>query len=107
MYLDESGFANDMPRTHGYTEKGKRCFGIQDWHAKGRVNAIGAIIGFVFLTVSLFETTVNSDVFYAWVIQDLLPKVPINAVIVMDNATFHKRSDIIANPLFTDTWKRR
>ena len=94
MYLDESGFANDMPRTHGYAKTGERCWGTHDWHSKGRVNVIGAIIGFVFLTVCLFETTINSDIFYTWVTQDLLPKVPSNAVIVMDNATFHKRSDI-------------
>jgi transposase len=29
------------------------------------------------------------------VTQDLLPKVPIGSVIVMDNASFHKREDII------------
>jgi len=83
-----------MPRTHGYATQGKRCYGTHDWHAKGRFNAIGAIIGFEFLTVSLFDTTVNSNVFYAWITQDLLPKMPANAVIVMDNATFHKRADI-------------
>lgn len=40
-YLDESGHAVSMPRTHGYTEKGKRCFGVYDWGAKGRINVIG------------------------------------------------------------------
>ena len=43
IYLDESGFAVDSPRTHGYSKKGQRCYGTQDWHAKGRTNAIGAI----------------------------------------------------------------
>ena len=62
-YLDESGFAQDMPRTHGYSKRGQRCFGTHDWHAKGRINAIGAIIDFAFLTVSLFNGSVNSDVF--------------------------------------------
>jgi transposase len=94
VYLDESGFANDMPRTHGYAKTGERCVGIQDWQSKGRINAIGAILGFVFLTVCLFETTINADIFFTWVTQELLPKVPPNAVIVMDNATFHKRLDI-------------
>ena len=32
--------------------------------------------------------------FYAWLTQDLLPKAPLNAVVVMDNASFHKREDI-------------
>ena len=35
-----------------------------------------------------------SLVFFAWVTQDLLPKLPEGAVVVMDNASFHKRSDI-------------
>ena len=93
--LDESGFAKDMPRTHGYSHKGSRCYGTHDWHAKGRINVIGAIIDFTFLTLSLFESTINSDVFYAWLTQDLLSKAPNDSVIVMDNATFHKRHDMI------------
>jgi transposase len=95
VYLDESGFAVDSPRTHGYSEKGKRYYAKKDWHARGRLNAIGAIIDFVFLTVSLFDCNIDSDVFYAWITKDLLPKTPPNSVIVMDNASFHKRKDIV------------
>ena len=84
-----------MPRTHGYSKRGQRCFGTHDWHAKGRINAIGAIIDFAFLTVSLFNGSVNSDVFYAWLTLDFLPKVKPQTVIVMDNAAFHKRTDMI------------
>ncbi len=37
--VDESGFAHDMPRTHGYSTKGERCCEIKDWHAKGTGNS--------------------------------------------------------------------
>ncbi len=84
-----------MPRTHGYSLSKERCYGTQDWHAKGRINAIGAIVNFRFITVSLFDGNINSDVFYAWLMQDLLPKIKSGAVLVMDNATFHKRKDMI------------
>ena len=84
-----------MPRTHGYSTIGQRCYGVHDWQAKGRKNAIGAIIGFTFVTLSLFDTTINSDIFYAWLTQDLLPKAPTDSVIVMDNASFHQREDMI------------
>nr|WP_244186100.1 IS630 family transposase [Xenorhabdus ishibashii] len=93
VYLDESGFAQAMPRQHGYSEKGLRCFGSHDWHAKGRINVIGAILENTFVTLSLFTENINADVFYAWMTQDLLPKLPHGAVIVMDNASFHKRND--------------
>lgn len=82
-----------MPRTHGYTPRGKRCFGVKDWQAQGRINVIGALLGVTLLTASLFECTIDSDIFHAWIVQELLPKLPPGAVIVMDNATFHKRQD--------------
>ena len=34
VYIDESGFAHDMPRTYGYAPVGQRCYGVKDWHAK-------------------------------------------------------------------------
>ena len=95
VYIDESGFAQDSPRTHGYAPQGSPCFGHHRWQIKGRINAIGAIIGFSFLALGLFQGSINSDVFYAWVTQALIPVLPENAVVVMDNASFHKRADIL------------
>jgi transposase len=83
-----------MPRIHGYAPVGERCSGIHDRHAGGRTNAVGALHGSGLLTVSLFDGSINSDVFNAWIKQDLLPKLPENSVVVMDNASFHKRQDI-------------
>lgn len=83
-----------MPRTHGYAPQGQRCYGVRDWHAKGRTNVIGALIEKLLLTVGLFNANINADIFYAWVVQDLLPKLPPHCIVVMDNATFHKRLDI-------------
>jgi transposase len=56
---------------------------------------IGALLGGVLLTVCLFQGSINADCFYEWTVQDLLPKIQKKSVIVMDNATFHKRKDII------------
>ena len=64
--MDESGFAQDMPRQYGYAPVGSRCYGTHDWHSKGRVNVIGAIVDMTFVTLSLFSSSINSDVFYAW-----------------------------------------
>ncbi|WP_339358674.1 transposase [Xenorhabdus nematophila] len=58
-YLDESGFVQSMPRTHGYSLKGARCFGLHDWQHKDRINAIGAIIKNTFVALSLFAGNIN------------------------------------------------
>ena len=90
VFLDESGFLHDMPRTHGYALKGQGCFGTHDWGAKGRTNVIGALLSGVLLTISLFNSTINTEIFDPWVLEDLIPKLPPKSVIILDNATFHK-----------------
>ncbi len=87
-----------MPRLYGYAPKGKRCYGLQNYREQGRQNVIGAICENTFIAQSIFDCSVNSDVFYAWTTQDLLPalaRLNKGCVIVMDNASFHKRADII------------
>ncbi|MGG2140689.1 IS630 family transposase [Symbiopectobacterium sp. RP] len=94
VFIDESGFPHDTPRTHGYSPKGQRCFGLKNWGAKGRTNVIGALLGTTLFAIGLFDININSDVFYSWVTQVLIPVLPKNRVIVMDNATFHKKHNI-------------
>ncbi|MBX3641392.1 MAG: transposase [Nitrosomonas sp.] len=65
-----------------------------DWCARGRVNVICALIGHCLLTVGLFKNNIDADIFFGWMVHDLLPKLPPASVVVMDNATFHKRQDI-------------
>lgn len=101
MYIDESGFAHDMPRIYGRSKKGKRCFGMRNWGAKGRTNAIGALLGSSLLALTLFECTINSDAFSAWITQELLPKLPHKSVIVMDNAAFHKNQQMQDQIMFS------
>jgi hypothetical protein len=94
VYLDESGFAKETLRHYGYATVGTRCMDSFDWQAKGRTNVIGAIFAGILLGVGLFDFNVNAHVFYGWGVQCLLPVLPSNSVVVMDNATFHKRQDI-------------
>jgi len=56
------------------------------------------LLGFCLLTVTLFTGSINANVFFAWITQDLVPKLPKNSVIVMDNASFYKRLDIANVP---------
>jgi hypothetical protein len=87
-----------MPRTHGYAIKGERCYGVHDWGAKGRVNVIGALIGKDLVTANLFPQNINKMIFKDWITEDLIPKLPENSVLIMDNATIHK-GETIKNPM--------
>ena len=94
VFLDESGFKSHDNRPHGYSNKGQKCFGEYNWQLKNHTNAIWAIYNTQLFAVGLYDCSVNSDVFHSWVSHLLLPNLPKNSVIVMDNATFHKRQDI-------------
>jgi hypothetical protein len=95
IYMDESGFSVDAPRDRGYSFKGKRCYGSKDWHSRGRVNAIGAVHHFKIVNICLFEGNINADIFHAWTVNQLIPALPARSVVVMDNASFHKRTDTL------------
>ena len=50
-----------MQRTHGYSTKGERCYGTHDFGAKGRTNAIGALIGSTIIAIGLISGSVYSE----------------------------------------------
>lgn len=83
-----------MPRTHGYSLNGTRCYGLRTRGEQGRINIIGALQGNQLLTVSLFEGTINTATFNTWIEHDLLPKLSKKSVVIMDNAAFHKDKTI-------------
>nr|WP_245571956.1 IS630 family transposase [Conchiformibius kuhniae] len=92
VYLDESGFRRDWVRAYGYSVKGRPCIIGHDWHGKNQVNAIGAWHQDKRLfAVGLFEQGINGTVFQTWLEQVLLPQLPHHSVVIMDNASFHKR----------------
>ena len=78
---------------YGYSGKGRPCHGSYNWQLKHQTNAIGALHEGRLFAVGLFDCTVNANVFHSWVDQVLLAELPAKSVIVMDNATFHKRQD--------------
>ena len=93
IYLDESGFKSHENRAYGYSHKGCPCLGKYNWQLKNQSNAIGAIHKNKLFAVGLYDCSINSDVFHCWVEELLLTQLPENSVIIMDNASFHKRQD--------------
>lgn len=90
VYIDESGFSNDMPRTHGYSSIGERCYQTHDWNSKGRKNVIAGLCAKSLIGCGIVEGNVDTEVFNTWVEKIFIPDLPKNSVVVMDNATFHK-----------------
>jgi transposase len=90
VYLDETAFAPDAPRTHGWSLKGQRTYGKISGNRRPRTSLIAAQLGKALLAPMLLAGTVNTAVFNGWLEQMLLPELAQPSVIIMDNAAFHK-----------------
>ena len=90
VYIDESGFADDMPRTRGYSTVGDRCYATQDWNAKGRTNVISGLSGDSLIGYGIVNANLDTDMFNTLLEKILIPDLPQNSIVVMDNASFHK-----------------
>ncbi|WP_421522867.1 IS630 family transposase [Neisseria yangbaofengii] len=90
VWLDESGFRASVHRPYGYAPKGRRCIDTHDWQGRNQTNAIGALYDNQLFAVGLFDCSINSKIFDTWIEQLLIPQLPPESVVVMDNAAFHK-----------------
>ena len=100
-YIDDSGFAFDIPRRYGYSKVGDRCYGSYNWHAKGKENIIGALINNSLTACGTVHGNIDSDTFNIWLEKILIPELPKNSVVIMDNTSFYesiKTKEILTKP---------
>ena len=55
-----------------------------------RYSILGGLIGKKFISPFIFQGGCNSEVFNAWFEKILIPALPKDATIILDNAAFHK-----------------
>ena len=97
VYMDESGFEAETIRSYGYASIGKPCINWYNWQAKKRTNVIGALYKKMLFAFDYFDKNINGDIFYGWCKYTLIPSLKTKCVVVMDNASFHKRLQRLLN----------
>jgi transposase len=91
VYLDESGFDQSQNYRHsGWAKIGQKIYGERSGKRWLRTSLLMAQVGKKWLAPMLFGGTCNTKVFNAWLEEMLLPELPPNQTIVMDNAAIHK-----------------
>ena len=83
-----------LPPLQLCTTRAQKCAGVSGW-SKAQTNVIGALCGTAPFAFTAFDCSIDSDVFHTWATEILLPELPACSVIVMDNASFHKRQDTL------------
>lgn len=92
MYVDESGFCAKSYCPYGWGPRGKEVYGDRPQNTRPRTNLLAAKNGKKLIAPCLIQGSVDSEVFNAWFKKHLIPSLPARAVIIMDNASFHKKN---------------
>lgn len=96
MYIDEAGVENTLDYAYGWSLKGSRCFAERLGHFTQRVSMIAAwSLGKVFAPMT-FTGYCDSRVVETWFEQVLSPTLRAGQVIVLDNASFHRKKKLQA-----------
>ena len=94
-YVDESGINSYLYREYGYAPRGEKVFGEIAGRKFQRTNVVAAKLGERIVAPMYYNENTDSAVFELWFEGRFLPNLPKDTVIVMDNASFHRKETLM------------
>jgi len=91
VYVDETGIDECLHRDKGRAKRGIKIYGRVTGRKYKRTNIVAALSCGQMLAPMEYEGTTDHDVFETWFEHVLLAQLPQGHVIVMDNASFHRK----------------
>jgi len=96
VYVDETGMDTWLHREHGWSERGAPVEGEARGRRCERTGVVAALWENTIIAPYQYGGTMDSEFFEGWFESALLPALPGGSVIVMDNATFHRKAKLRA-----------
>ena len=93
-YVDETGIDCYLYRTHGCSPRGQLVSERIRGRKYARTSIAAAKMGDKLLAPCQYTGTMNHELFEDWFENCLLPELPKETVIVMDNASFHRKEQL-------------
>ena len=90
-FVDECGFDKYLYREYGYSPRGVPIIGKISGKKFKRTNIVAAKCCNEIIAPMIYDGTTDSVLFEYWFEKMLLKSIPRNSVIVLDNATFHRK----------------
>jgi transposase len=91
VYIDETGFDEYYSRKYGYSKRGQRIIGKEYGRKLFRTNLVAGLVNGKIIAEKLYRENTSCLLFEDWFKHNLLPQVKKKSVIVLDNATFHRK----------------
>jgi len=95
-YVDECGIEEYIHREYGYAPKGVIIEGKISGKKYKRTNIVAAKCCDKIVAPMIYSGTTDSTLFEYWFEHALLKSIPRYSVIILDNASFHRKSTLAA-----------
>jgi len=95
VYVDETGIDTFVYRDYAYAKRGEKVLGFISGKKYKRVGIVAALMNKKIVSPLQYDGAMDSVLFELWFEKCLLPELPPNSVIVMDNASFHRKGRLI------------
>lgn len=95
VYLDEAGVDNRLFYEYARAPRGTKVYADVPGRRRERISMIGALLNGKFIAPMTFKGGCNAEVFNTWLEEVLLPILPQNSKLILDNAAFHKSAKTV------------
>jgi transposase len=95
-YVDETGIDNYLYREYGWSQRGELVMGELSGRKFQRTGIVAAQMDRAIIAPLQYDGTMDSVLFEEWFEKCLLPVLPKNSVIIMDNASFHRKGGLFS-----------
>ncbi len=92
--MDEAGVEDTLDYAYGWSLRGQRCWAEKLGHRTQRVSMLTAWCQGEVLAPMTFEGYCDAAVVEAWFEQMLCPVVQAGQVVILDNASFHRKAHL-------------
>ena len=94
VYIDETGIQGYIYREYARTLRGKKVYDKIPGKKYKRTNIVAGKSGDKIISPLVYEKIMDSEFFEVWFKDMFLSEVESNKVIVMDNASFHRKNKL-------------
>jgi len=94
VYVDESGIDEHYHRERGRAPVGEKVFGDIPGRKFQRTSIVAGLIDGKLVAPFQYSGTTDSALFEHWLENQLLPAIPTGSTIVLDRASFHRKSTL-------------
>jgi transposase len=95
VYVDESGFEAYTYRPYAWSKRGDKSYGDRRGQRGTRTSLIAGKRGKQLLAPVMNQGSTNARWFNQWLEEHLLPQLQPNSTIILDNAPFHRKDDVL------------